>query len=89
MFFFTLTTLSSQALLEESLESPAIGNTSKFLWHATPIGIAALCKNNQDNPSESTYEAALKEGLEVGLDLSREIRESHYSKQGLVILFYS
>ena len=84
-----MSTISAQALLEDSLEQPAIGNTSKFLWHATPIGIAALYKGQDSSSDISAYEEALKEGLEVGLDLSREERESHYSKQGLVILFYS
>ncbi len=84
-----MTTLSAQALLEDSLKQPAFGNTSKFVWHATPIGIAALYKSKESDESSSPYEQALKEGLEVGLDLSREQRESHYSKQGLVILFYS
>jgi hypothetical protein len=32
---------------------------------------------------------ALKEGLEVGLDLSREEREFHQIKSGLVLLFHS
>ena len=81
--------MSNQTLLEDSLEEPAIGQTSKFLWHATPIGIAALCKQKESNFTKNSYEEALKEGLEVGLDLSREEKESHYSKKGLVILFYS
>ena len=81
--------MSTQELLEDSLREPAIGQTSKFQWHATPIGIAALCKQEISHFSKSSYEDALKEALEVGLDLSREERESHYSKQGLVILFYS
>ena len=81
--------MSTQELLEDSLKEPAIGQTSKFHWHATPIGIAALCKKDISDPPTSSYEDALKEGLEVGLDLSREERESHYSKKGLVILFYS
>ena len=81
--------MSTQELLEDSLSQPAIGQTSKFHWHATPIGIAALCKKQQKEQSKASYEDALKEGLEVGLDLSREERESHYSKKGLVILFYS
>ncbi len=78
-----------QTLLEDSLNQPAIGNTSRFSWHATPIGIAALDKHKKNNPSKTIYEDALREALEVGLDLSREERESHYSKHGLVILFYS
>ena len=81
--------MSTQELLEDSLKEPAIGQTSKFQWHATPIGIAALCRQDLTCSSKAFYEDALKEALEVGLDLSREERESHYSKKGLVILFYS
>ncbi len=81
--------MSTQELLEDSLNDPAIGQTAKFLWHATPIGIAALSKQDGPHLSKSHYEDAVKEGLEVGLDLSREERESHFSKKGLVILFYS
>ncbi len=81
--------MSTQELLEDSLREPAIGQTSKFQWHATPIGIAALRKEEPSSSIKASYEDALKEGLEVGLDLSKEERESHYSKQGLVILFYS
>ena len=81
--------MTTQELLEDSLKEPAIGQTSKFQWHATPIGIAALCKEEISGFTKNSYEDALKEALEVGLDLSREERESHYSKQGLVILFYS
>ena len=81
--------MSTQALLEDSLQDSAIGDTSRFKWHATPIGIAALCKEKEPSPSEKFYEDAIKEGLAVGLDLSKEEKESHYSQKGLVILFYS
>jgi len=81
--------MSTQELLDDSLNDPAIGQTTKFTWHATPIGIAALCKQKGSGISEASYEDAIKEGLEVGLDLTREERESHYSEKGLVILFYS
>ena len=81
--------MSTQELLETSLKEPAIGQTEKFFWHATPIGIAALSKKKEANLSNTSYQDALKEGLEVGLDLSREERESHYSNKGFVILFYS
>ena len=81
--------MSTQELLETSLKEPAIGQTEKFIWHATPIGIAALSKKKEANLSNTSYQDALKEGLEVGLDLSREERESHYSNKGFVILFYS
>ena len=81
--------MSTQELLEDSLQDPAIGDTSRFQWHVTPIGIAALCKEKEPSLSENFYADAIKEGLAVGVDLSREERESHYSQKGLVILFYS
>ena len=81
--------MSTQELLEASLKDPAIGDTSKFQWHATPIGIAAVCKEKEPCLSDDFYADAIQEGLAVGLDLSREERESHYSQKGLVILFYS
>ncbi len=81
--------MSTQEMLEDSLKDPAIGDTTRFKWHITPIGIAALCKDKEPCLSENFYADAIKEGLAVGVDLSREERESHYSKKGLVILFYS
>ena len=81
--------MSTQELLEDSLQEPAIGDTATFLWHATPIGIAALCKTKDPGLSENFFANAIKEGLAVGLDLTKEERESHYSQKGLVILFYS
>tara|TARA_Y100001968_G_scaffold324214_1_gene363119 strand:- start:3417 stop:3662 length:246 start_codon:yes stop_codon:yes gene_type:complete len=81
--------MSTQELLEDSLRNPAIGVTSSFQWHVTPVGIAALSKAKDPCLSEKFYADAVKEGLEVGVDLSREERESHFSQKGLVILFYS
>ena len=75
-------------LLEEALQAPDIGTTPCFRWHATPVGIAALW-NSGDAPTAPPFEAALKEGLQVGLDLSREEREFHQLKTGLVLLFHS
>ena len=80
---------SIKKLLEDSLKEPPIGETSKFIWHATPIGIAATQKSNQKQNTSKIYEDAAKEGLEIGLDLSREETESHDLRKGLVILFYS
>lgn len=80
--------LAINTLLEDSLKEPAIGITSHFSWHATPIGIAALWKS-ADAPSTPPFEHALKEGLDVGLDLTREEREFHQVEQGLVLLFHS
>ena len=75
-------------LLEEELETPTIGTTDCFRWHATSVGIAALWTNGKE-PTTPPFEKALKEGLEVGLDLVREEREFHQVYQGLVLLFHS
>jgi len=52
------------------------------------VGIAALW-SDKEAPASPPYEMALKEGLEVGLDLSREEREFHQIQSGLVLLFHS
>ena len=75
-------------LLEDALEEPSIGETDCFQWHATAVGIAALWRAGQP-PSVPPYELALREGLLVGLDLSREEREFHQLRKGLVLLFHS
>jgi len=79
---------NSFCLLEESLKKEPIGHTKSFTWLATPIGIAALCKRNEiiNTPP---YDQAVKEGVEVSIDLSREEREFHLTKEGMVLLFYS
>jgi len=76
------------ALLEDSLNEPEIGITDRFRWHATPVGIAALWSSAQA-PSTPPFEDAIQEGLQVGLDLSREEKEFHQVTQGLVLLFHS
>jgi len=40
-------------------------------------------------PTQPPFENALEEGLQVGLDLSREEREFHQVSRGLVLLFHS
>ena len=82
------TNLTINILLEEALNEPDIGTTSQFRWHATAVGIAALWINNSP-PSAPPFEDAIKEGLNVGLDLSREEREFHQVEKGLVLLFHS
>ena len=80
--------MAIRELLDDALQEPTIGTTACFSWHATPVGIAALwCAGAP--PAVPPYEMALKEGLEVGLDLSREEREFHQVKSGLVLLFHS
>ncbi|MFM7436875.1 MAG: hypothetical protein ACKOCA_08825 [Vulcanococcus sp.] len=80
--------MAIRELLEDSLEEPAIGQTARFSWHATPVGIAALWIDGTP-PTPPPYDNALQEGLEVGLDLSREEREFHQINRGLVLLFHS
>ncbi|MFQ6537614.1 MULTISPECIES: hypothetical protein [Aphanothece] len=75
-------------LLEEAMKEPDIGTTPRFRWHATPVGIAALWHAGQA-PTAPPYDDALKEALQVGLDLSREEREFHQISSGLVLLFHS
>lgn len=75
-------------LLEDALQEPSIGSTACFRWHATPVGIAALWSATEQ-PSAPPFDAAVKEGLQVGLDLSREEREFHQVNSGLVLLFHS
>ena len=75
-------------LLTESLLQPPIGQTESFIWLATPMGIAALCKT-KDKTMQPPFEKAVKEGVEVSIDLSREEKEFHLTEKGLVLLFYS
>lgn len=76
------------SLLETAIKEPSIGETSRFRWHATPVGIAAVWLQ-QDSPMTPPFDDALQEALEVGLDLSREEREFHQISDGLVLLFHS
>jgi hypothetical protein len=80
--------LPLRSLLEEALSEPAIWVSESFQWHATSVGIAALW-TNKTIPIQPPYKQALKEGLGVGIDLSREEREFHQVSQGLVLLFHS
>ena len=80
--------MAIRELLEDALKEPNIGLTPCFRWHATPVGIAAVWQAGAA-PTAPPYEDALKEGLQVGLDLSREEREFHQLNSGLVLLFHS
>ena len=75
-------------LLEEALQEASIGETTHFHWHATAVGIAALWHGDAP-PGTPPFDQAVTEGLEVGLDLSREEREFHQVSDGLVLLFHS
>ncbi len=81
--------MSTVELLENCFNDSPIGESLTFYWYATPIGIGALCKSKEISLSDCLLKEAIKEGLTVDLDLSKEERESHYSSKGLVLLFYS
>ena len=70
------------------LKDPPIGQTKHLIWLLTPVGIAALPKSSVSTELPP-YDEAIKEGLEIALDLSREEREFHQTEKGLVLLFYS
>ena len=80
--------MAIRELLEDELDASSIGVTDCFSWHATSVGIAALWTAGQA-PTPPPYDEALKEGLMVGLDLSREEKEFHQITQGLVLVFHS
>ncbi len=73
-------------ILEETLTEKAFMATMQFQWYITPVGIAALWTGN-GSPKKPPYKEAIEEGLQVGLDLSRESKQFYQIKQGLVIVF--
>ena len=81
--------MSTKELLKDSLAESPIGHTQGFEWYATPIGIAALSTGADSLQPEQLYQHAIKEGLDIGLELTKEEREFHYSPKGKVIIFYS
>ncbi len=75
-------------LLQDCLKQTPIEQTKSFIWFATPVGIAALCKEKPPT-SPPPYEEAITEAEAIALDLSREEVEIHQISQGFVLLFYS
>ncbi len=74
------------SILEDALSEKAFEKTAQFHWHISAVGIAALW-SGKITPSKPPFNEAIEEGLEIGLDLSRECKQFHQIKQGLVILF--
>ncbi len=69
--------------------NPPLGIHPIFEWYVTQIGIAALSKELNSIELEDICENAIREGLEIGLELTKEEKEIHTSTKGIVILFYS
>ena len=78
----------SITILEEAFSGIPIGESDSFIWFATSIGIAALYKCKA-KPVNIGIKLAIKEGLEVSIDLSREENQSLLTNRGDTILFYS
>ena len=81
--------MTTQELLEDALVEPPIGHTKGFQWYSTSIGIAALSTASDALNPEQLCQDAIKEGLDIGLELTKEEREFHSSLKGIVIIFYS
>ena len=81
-----------QQTLEWLLEAFLFSAEGECLWslakQAYGILFAALW-TGKVVPTSPPFEQALEEGKTVGLDLSREEREFHQVRQGLVLLFHS
>ena len=77
-----------RTFIDQALVDKPIADTKSFTWLVTPFGIAALCKNKR-NISEPPFDEAVKEGIQVSIDLSREETEFYDTEKGLLLLFYS
>ena len=80
--------MAIRELLENELKAKCIGKTDCFSWYATSVGIAALWTGDKA-PIPPPYSVALKQALEIDLDLSREEKEFHQINLGMVLVFHS
>tara|TARA_B100000614_G_C14154289_1_gene329888 strand:- start:34 stop:273 length:240 start_codon:yes stop_codon:yes gene_type:complete len=74
------------SLIKESLNHKSIGQSENFEWFITEIGIAALLKKRVEN--FNTFDA-IKEAIELDLDLSKEERQFIEIDDKQILLFYS
>ena len=75
--------------LKDALAEEQIGRTNQFTWFATAVGIAARYEKESKGISKEIFQQAINEGREIGLDLSREEKESYLIFNKNVLLFYS
>ncbi len=81
--------MAAKELLEDSLVESPIAFTKGFEWYATPIGIAALSTTLDYLKPDQLSRDAIDQGLEIGLELTKEEQEFHSCLKGIVIIFYS
>ena len=74
------------SLIRESLNQKPTGQSKNFEWFITKIGIVALMKWHNKIISSSE---AIKEAIELDLDLSKEEKQLIKFDEKQIILFYS
>ena len=78
---------STRDLIIDSLKEEPIGETDHFIWFITDIGIAALFKREQNY---EIYSSSVEiEANEIGLDITKEVKEYLKIKEKQLFLFYS
>ena len=78
---------STSDLIIDSLKEEPIGETNHFIWFITDIGIAALFKREQNY---EIYSSSVEiEANEIGLDITKEVKEYLKIKEKQLFLFYS
>ena len=77
---------SLHSLIRDSLNQKPLGQSKNFEWFITEIGIAAIMKEHNKNIS---YLEAVKEAIELGLDLSKEESQLIKLDKKQILLFYS
>ena len=78
---------STSDLIIDSLKEEPIGETDHFIWFITDIGIVALFKREQNY---EIYNSNVEiEANKIGLDITKEEKESFKIKYKQLFLFYS
>ena len=78
---------STSDLIIDSFKEEPIGETDHFIWFITDIGIAALFKREQNYEIYSSNVEI--EANEIGLDITKEVKEYLKIKEKQLFLFYS
>ena len=78
---------STSGLIIDSLKEEPIGETDRFIWFITDIGIAALFKS--DHVYESYNSNVEIEANKIGLDITKEEKDFLRIKKKQLFLFYS
>ena len=74
-------------LIIDSLKEEPIGKTDHFTWFVTDIGIAALCRGEEDFEIYNSIVAI--EANKMALDITKEEKEYLKINERKLFLFYS